>query len=214
MVYLGAGDGGASAGGDAPSLDTLISDAEAPPDTAPSDLGSHDIGSGDVGAQDAGATDTGGPVGVDSVLPVCSDQTVSIANIALGSVLFVVDRSQSMKGQTWTDAQSAITSITANYDATLRFGMILSPTEDSVCTVSTALDVPFGPQNAAVVGSVLDTAVLRKGTPTGPNRRRRIGESARNCAGVRKTASLSLIVGLQSANLRITARPTAPPAQG
>lgn len=160
--------------GDAPFVDVHVPDvtpwssdstsADLPGLDAPAPLDATDLAD-PGGAQDTTvATDT---AKTDGGLPICGDETVTIEDVAPASVLFVLDRSGSMKGQKWTDAKGAIKDITSAYEASLRFGLLMYPKADDLCIVANNPDVPFALGNAGFISTALDAASLKDGTPTG-----------------------------------------------
>lgn len=156
---------------DAGPLDVAALDTSADADDGASEAADVDDSDVPVALPDTAAVDAEGPLDVplpkDSLLPVCGDETVTVAKVLPATVLVVLDRSGSMSGQKWTDAQAAINTIAEAYEGTLRFGLLMYPKADDLCVVANSPDVPFALQNANKLATAMAGASLMNGTPTG-----------------------------------------------
>jgi hypothetical protein len=85
------------------------------------------------------------------------------------SCLIVLDRSYSMQAMnSWVNVVTAITTVTAQLDWQVRFGLLIFPDGQQMCALTSPLpEVPVGDANAAEIATVLgESAPNGGGTPT------------------------------------------------
>ncbi len=111
-------------------------------------------GDGDGGDGDGVKFDVGDGIMGDAG-GACDEVTVT-GEPEPPNIMLILDRSCSMAGQRWTDLQTVVTSLVANYDTEVNFGAQFYPQVVGADVCGVTLDVPVGPMNGTTITNLIN----------------------------------------------------------
>ncbi len=130
------------------------------------DQGTDDESAGEVAAEpDPGPPDPGRDTAGGVVLPTCGEEEIQIEKVEAAHVLIILDRSGSMEGSNWEQAQQAVGDVLAVHGPYIRFGLLLFP-HQSGCDVPSQPNVAFALDNGDAIVQLMQQEGTTGQTPT------------------------------------------------